>query len=134
MIGAIITGRVPLKRNQILHVAIGQTGNHGLSGSGGTFVCLQKDDQSIEKLIIAGGAGGDFEGAGGYAPGDESDDDDVGDTSDEDVANDDNSGDDNVTRESIATRYRCCNAQLEEHGNGSGDFYEQTGCENEAIG
>ena len=58
--GAIIKGNVQLAENEILHVAVGQKGNLGTSGSGGTFVIKEKMDGSFIPLVIAGGAGGDY--------------------------------------------------------------------------
>jgi len=58
--GAIIKGNVQLAENEILHVAVGQKGNLGTSGSGGTFVIKEKMDGSFIPLVIAGGAGADY--------------------------------------------------------------------------
>ena len=58
--GAIITGNVQLLANEILHVAVGQKGKNGFSGSGGTFVVKEQTDGSFTPLVIAGGAGADY--------------------------------------------------------------------------
>lgn len=46
--------------NEILHIAVGQKGTHNGSGSGGTFIVKQLSNSCFEKVIIAGGAGGDY--------------------------------------------------------------------------
>jgi len=48
-----------LKKDEVLHVAIGQKGSPS-SGSGGTFVIRECSNGSFEPLVIAGGAGGDI--------------------------------------------------------------------------
>ena len=49
---------VNLKKEEVLHVAIGQKGIR-VSGSGGTFVIREFSNGSFEPIVIAGGAGGD---------------------------------------------------------------------------
>jgi len=49
-----------LKREEILHVAIGQKGSFSGTGSGGTFVIRECSNGSFDPIVIAGGAGGDF--------------------------------------------------------------------------
>ena len=59
--GAIITGNVKLAENEILHVAIGQKGKYNSSGSGGTFVIKENLDGLFTPMVIAGGAGADYQ-------------------------------------------------------------------------
>jgi len=47
-----------LKKDEVLHVAIGQRGSF-TSGSGGTFVIRECSNGSFDPIVIAGGAGGD---------------------------------------------------------------------------
>ena len=48
-----------LQKDEVLHVAIGQQGPP-YTGSGGTFVIREYSDGSLKPIVIAGGAGGDF--------------------------------------------------------------------------
>jgi len=61
--GAILSAKVNLKVDEVLHVAIGQQGA-ALSdcGSGGTFVIRECSNGSLQPIVIAGGAGGDHGG------------------------------------------------------------------------
>jgi len=52
-----------LKKEDVLHVAIGQRGSLS-TGSGGTFVVRECSNGSFEPIVIAGGAGGDYYGSG----------------------------------------------------------------------
>ena len=52
-----------MKKDEVLHVAIGQKGSVG-GGSGGTFVIREALDGSFEPIVIAGGAGEDWGGNG----------------------------------------------------------------------
>ena len=56
-----------MKRDEVLHVAIGQKGSGYNSGSGGTFVIRKYSNGSFERILIAGGGGGDsFEAKNSY--------------------------------------------------------------------
>ena len=76
--------------DEVVHVAIGQRGEHG-SGSGGTFVIREYSDGSFEPIVIAGGAGGYDAEATDY---------------------------DGETKEWCDGICNCANAQLNQYGNG----------------
>ena len=54
--GVRIIGMFELKKGQKITAALGQQGNRGLCGSGGSFLVLESDD-GPKPLLIAGGAG-----------------------------------------------------------------------------
>ena len=57
--GAIVSAKFKLRKGTTLYIAVGQTGQISLGGSGGTFVAVKKSEK-FEPLIIAGGAGVSF--------------------------------------------------------------------------
>ena len=59
--GAMAKSNVPLKNGTELFIGIGQRGKRWTDGCGGTFVAIQKNGKFIP-IIIAGGAGGSFDG------------------------------------------------------------------------
>jgi len=67
-----------MRKGDNLNIGIGQKGQYGGCGAGGTFVVTKKTDGTFAPLVVAGGAGGNK----------------------------------NETKQS------CCDAQLEEFGNG----------------
>jgi hypothetical protein len=60
-VGAIIKGKIELKKGEKIHIAIGQQGLHNQAGNGGTFIA-RKVNNVFEPVIVAGGAAGTSDG------------------------------------------------------------------------
>jgi hypothetical protein len=60
-VGAIIKGKIELKKGEQIHVAIGQQGLHIYAGNGETFIA-RKVNNVFQPVIVAGGAAGTTNG------------------------------------------------------------------------